>query len=162
MAAALPSGPTDALYLAVANLSAATMICAAAPAGASANAKRPSSSETVVRKSNPGPCVAAPDHPDAVPRLFDTDAEAMAGAIKPGGSLGTTVDGLKLRFPLPRLAAAMVSRMDGKRTLGAIHEELRGANRDLDWDAFSVQFRQLYTALNGIGKLFLSVQRRRV
>ena len=115
-----------------------------------------------VRKSNPGPCVAAPDHPDAVPRLFDTDAEAMAGAIKPGGSLGTTVDGLKLRFPLPRLAVAMVSRMDGKRTLGAIHEELRGANRDLDWDAFSVQFRQLYTALNGIGKLFLSVQRRRV
>ncbi len=109
-----------------------------------------------VKKSNPGPCVADPDDADAVPRLYDSDAETMAGAIKPGGTLGATADGLTLRFPLPRLATAMVSRMDGRRTLGDIHGELEEANRDLDGDAFRAQFGQLFAALNGLGKLFLT------
>jgi SAM-dependent methyltransferase len=115
-----------------------------------------------VRKSNPGPCVADPEDAHAVPYLHDTDAQTMAATIKPGGTLSATMDGLTLRFPLPRLAPAMVSRMDARRTLGEIHGELAEANRDLDWEAFSTQFRQLFAALNGIGKLFLSLPRPRV
>ena len=115
-----------------------------------------------VRESNPGPCIADPGRPEAVPMLYDTDAEIMAGAVKAGGTLAATMDGLTLRFALPRLAVAMVSRVDGKRTLGEIHGELQDANRGLDWDAFSAQFAQLFAALNGIGKLFLSARHPRV
>ena len=108
----------------------------------------------VVKKVNPGPSVAVP-HDGVVPHLKDTDGETLARGIKPGGTLSATVDGLTLRFPLPRLAAAMVARMDGERTIGGIFEALREADGNLERDTFDKQFAQLYAALNGIGTLYL-------
>jgi len=80
--------------------------------------------------------------------------------MKPGAALSATIDGVGLRFPLPPLAQAMVERIDGTRSLADIHASLLGANPDLEREAFMDQFARLHAALNGLGKLYLSVPNR--
>ena len=104
-----------------------------------------------VPAGRPDPVVAAPDSPDAVPILRDERLRALRGE-----ALTAKADGLTLRLPLPRLAAAILSRIDGRRTLGAIHAELRAADAGLDWPRFREQSDRLYAALNGINKLVIA------
>ena len=99
-----------------------------------------------------GPVVAAPDSPAAIPILRD---ERLRQGAR-GDALAVNADGLTLRFPLPRLGPAMLARVDGKRTLGDIHAELRATDAGLTWDAFKERFDQLYAALNGINKLVIA------
>ncbi len=108
-----------------------------------------------VKADNAGAAVAAPNSPDAVPCLRDLDGPAFARDFTPGAAMTATIDGATLRFPLPPLAPAMVARMDGRRTIGAIHGELANADPQLDWDRFQDQFQRLFAALNGLGKLYL-------
>jgi len=79
----------------------------------------------------------------------------MAEAI--GQSLGLTAnfDGVKLRLALPRLAPAMLARIDGSTSLGSIHADLQSLDSSLDWPAFKAQFDQLYRVLNGLNRLLL-------
>ena len=112
----------------------------------------------VVKEANPGPCVAAADGRQAVPCLRDVDGAAFARDFIPGTAMTATIDGGRLRFPLPPLAPAMVARMDGQRSLGAIHTELAAADAGLNWDSFKAQFDDLYRAFNGLGKLYLRFQ----
>lgn len=98
---------------------------------------------------------AAPDSPSDVPSLFDIDGAALARSLPSGGALALSIDGLKVRFPLPRLAAAMIALIDGRRTLGEIHAGLSVRAGPLDWPRFLEEFRQLHAALHGAGKLFL-------
>lgn len=104
-----------------------------------------------VPAGRPDPVVATADAPDAVPILRDERLRALRGE-----ALTAKADGLTLRLPLPRLAAAILSRIDGRRTLGAIHAELRAADAGLDWARFREQFDRLYAALNGINKLLIA------
>jgi len=99
--------------------------------------------------------VARPDRPEAIPLLTDDDGPAMAEAI--GQSLGLTAnfDGVKLRLALPRLAPAMLARIDGRASLAEIHQDLQVLDSGLDWPAFKGQFDQVYRALNGLGRLLL-------
>ena len=108
-----------------------------------------------VKRDNPGPTVATLDA-DAVPHLREIDGAAWAGQFKPGTAMTATIDGYTFRFPLPRLAGAMVSRMDGRRSLAVIHEELAALDPGLERGAFMGQAKDLFAALNGLGKLFLS------
>ena len=99
--------------------------------------------------------IAQPEGPAAVPLLIHDDGPAMAEAI--GASLNVTAnfDGVKRRFALPRLAPAILARIDGRTSLGELHEALRTLDSGLDWDAFKSQFDQLYRVLNGLGRLLL-------
>jgi SAM-dependent methyltransferase len=99
--------------------------------------------------------VARPDRREAVPMLSDDDGPAMAEAI--GQSLGLTAnfDGVKLRLALPRLAPAMLARIDGSTSLSEIHRGLQALDSSLDWPAFKAQFDQLYRVLNGLNRLLL-------
>ena len=108
-----------------------------------------------VKADRPGSDVAQPDA-DAVPHLRLEAGEDLATRIKPGAALTTTLDGVAMRFPLPPLARAMVERIDGVRSLADIHEALRDANPGLERHAFMDQFARLHSALNGLGKLYLS------
>ena len=65
--------------------------------------------------------VAAPDwdDPGAVPVLRDLDPAGFARSLR-GASLAVTFDGLRVTLPLPRLAAAIAERVDGRRTLAEI------------------------------------------
>ncbi len=113
-----------------------------------------------VKADNPATTVAQPDHANAVPHLRLEAGEEMASMMKPGAALTATIDGVGLRFPLPPLARAMVERIDGTRSLADIHASLLGANPDLEREAFMDQFARLHAALNGLGKLYLSVPNR--
>ncbi len=109
----------------------------------------------LVKRGNTSVCVADPEDGAAIPVLHEMDAAETAKAWKPGAVVTTTLDGLTLRFPLPPLAGAMVARMDGRRTVDAIFADLAGTNPGLERARFNAQFRQLFDAMNGVGKLFL-------
>jgi SAM-dependent methyltransferase len=59
------------------------------------------------------------EDPDAVPVLREAMAEQMARAAA-AGTLRVTFDGITLALPLPRLAPAILRRVDGRASLGAI------------------------------------------
>ena len=96
-----------------------------------------------------------PDDPAAVPVWFDADPEPLRKTLKPGGVLNISAEGVSLRFPLPRLAVAIASAIDGKRSVKAIYEAVAEKAGPLDWPAFIAQFAALYATLHGAGKLLL-------
>ena len=59
------------------------------------------------------------------------------------------------RLALPRLAPAILARIDGRAALGEIHRSLQALDSGLDWPAFKAQFDQLYRVLNGLGRLLV-------
>jgi len=65
------------------------------------------------------PVAADWDDPAAVPLLRGGDGAAWARAAR-GGTLPITFDGLKIAVPVPSLAAAILSRVDGRANLAAI------------------------------------------
>ena len=72
-----------------------------------------------VRATDP---VAAPPWEDdaAVPVLRELDGPALAKGLRGDGVLPVTWDGLRSLLPVPRLAAAFLSRIDGRRSWGEI------------------------------------------
>jgi SAM-dependent methyltransferase len=108
----------------------------------------------VVKAGNPVRPLAA-DEPTAVPVLRDADAAALSRAIGPGGSLTANVDGHVFRKPMPALAGAIIARVDGRRSLGAIFEDMRTIDPALTWTKFDADTRVVVDGLNGLGKLYL-------
>lgn len=108
-----------------------------------------------VKADNPGPCVADAAEDGRAPVWRDADAAALVLAIRPGGALTASRDGIAFRFPLPPLAGAILARIDGQRTIAAIRAEVTAANPDLSEADFAAQFAHTFAALNGLGKLFL-------
>ncbi len=100
--------------------------------------------------------VARPASPDAVPLLHGIEALDLAKTLSRELVLTNDFDGLKLRFPVPRLAPAAVVRIDGRTSLGAIHAALQSHDPSLTWDGFKAQFDQLYGVLNGVNALLIA------
>lgn len=109
----------------------------------------------LTRPEDAASAVAAPDGPDVVPVLRDLDGPALARGLKPGAALEAELGGVALRFALPRLAGPILARIDGRTSLGAVHSALLDLDPRLDWDAFMIQFDELYRVLNGLNKLVL-------
>ena len=79
------------------------------------------------------PVQARPWQEDAtVPVLRELDGPALARALRPDGVLPVTFDGLRVAVPLPRLAAALLARIDGRANWGEILDGVvaGGASRD--------------------------------
>ena len=58
---------------------------------------------------------------------------------------------------MPRLSAEILARIDGRRSLGQIHELLARAHKGaLDWLVFKAAFDRLYAALNGINVMLIA------
>lgn len=92
--------------------------------------------------------------PDAVPVFRDADTEAEFRAMPSGApSLPVSVDGLDLALPLPRDAKPILDRIDGVRRLEEIRADLPAQP---DWNRFEKSFSQLFAALNGFSRLFLT------
>ncbi|MFP3481471.1 hypothetical protein SB780_42170, partial [Burkholderia sp. SIMBA_057] len=66
--------------------------------------------------------VARPDGPEMVPVLRDLDGGAVAKGLPPGGVLEAELMGAVIPLPLPRLAGPILARVDGRTSLGAIHQ----------------------------------------
>jgi hypothetical protein len=94
----------------------------------------------------------------AVPQAEAGDRVAgpeLAEGIRESLSLTTELGGLKVQFALPRLAPAILQRVDGKASLGEIHAGLQALDSGLDWPRFKAQFDQLYRVLNGLNRLLI-------
>lgn len=105
----------------------------------------------LLRPADLAGAVARPDGPGVVPVLRDLDGPALAKSLPPGGSLEVELQGTLIPLPLPRLAGPILARADGRATLGDIHAAIGGVT----WEAFLLQFQQLFTALGGVGKMHL-------
>ncbi len=101
-----------------------------------------------VRADTPLP---ARDHrdPACVPVARETPMGAFADRIRPDGTLPAQFNALTVMLPLPRLAAAILRRVDGVRTLAQIAEPFAAAAFDRAWD-------ETYLALNGLNRLLLA------
>lgn len=108
-----------------------------------------------VKAAHPGPCVADSTDEALAPAWRDAVDTALGQTLRPGAALTANRDGIAFRFPLPPLAGAILTRIDGQRSIADIRAEVMAANPNLSEAAFSGQFAQTFAALNGIGKLFL-------
>ncbi len=113
----------------------------------------------VVKEGDPV-ALPGPDLPQAVPLLRDLDGTALAKGFKPGAAMTASVDGVTFRRPLPPLTSAILPRIEGRHTLREIHADIAGSNPSVSWEIFHADFTQLFSALNGLGKMYLRVPGR--
>jgi SAM-dependent methyltransferase len=102
--------------------------------------------------------IARPEGPHTVPVAPQMSGPALAKALGKTLTLKIDLAGTKLRLPVPRLGPAILSRVDGKTSLGEIHQALAAADPTLDWPRFQARFDQLYQPLNGLGFLLIANQ----
>ena len=101
------------------------------------------------------PMVTAPwDDPTAVPCLRELDGAKLAAGIPRDGVLRVSFDGLSVPVPLPRLAGAILSRIDGKRCIGEIGDDL--AQNGTARDVFAREFQALVAAMEKTNRLLIS------
>ena len=92
--------------------------------------------------------------PATVPVLRELDAAKFAAGIPADGILRVAADGLVVPVPLPRLAAAIIARVDGRRSVGEIGDAL--AANGVSREAFAKDFAALARALERVNRLLLA------
>ena len=101
------------------------------------------------------PVISAPwDDPTAIPCLRELDGAKLAAGIPRDGVLRVTFDGLTVPVPLPRLAGAILSRIDGKRSIGEIGDDL--ARNGTAREVFAREFQALVAAMEKTNRLLIS------
>ncbi|MBM3521435.1 MAG: methyltransferase [Alphaproteobacteria bacterium] len=109
----------------------------------------------VVKADNPQ-TPPVPDTLDLVPLPANVELGDMIKNIsKSDGFIVASVDGLPFRMPVPRLSNAILSRIDGKRSLREVFAQLAAQDPRLAEAAFLQQFQQLFASLHALGKLML-------
>lgn len=73
----------------------------------------------LTRAADPAPVADWADDA-AIPVLRELDGPTLARGLRPDGVLTVTFDGLRVPVPLPRLAAAFLARIDGRKSWGEI------------------------------------------
>lgn len=102
------------------------------------------------------PVLAPPwDDPDAVPVLREMDGPTVARNLPKDGTLPVNFDGLRANLPLPRLAGAILQRVDGRRTLGEIEAEVRAAS-GASAELFAREMAQLRHTMERMNRLLLT------
>src|SRR5258706_7319944 len=80
----------------------------------------------VVTAGRGGAALARPDDAAAIPILRNDDGPALARAVK-DDRIVFRIDGLQMVFALPRMASAILARIDGRRSLGELQRDLAAA-----------------------------------
>jgi SAM-dependent methyltransferase len=93
----------------------------------------------------------------SVPVLREIDGAVLAKGIPADGMLRIAFDDIRLGVPMPRLASAILSRVDGQRSIGAIGEAL--AANGIGQEAFLRDFAALRAALEPFNRLLLAAPR---
>ncbi|WP_137127075.1 bifunctional 2-polyprenyl-6-hydroxyphenol methylase/3-demethylubiquinol 3-O-methyltransferase UbiG [Roseomonas sp. HF4] len=94
------------------------------------------------------------DDPGRVPVLREVDGPKLAASLPPDGVLRVGFDGLSVPVPLPRLARAILARVDGARRIGEIADDL--AANGVSREAFARDFAALAQALERVNRLLLA------
>ena len=101
------------------------------------------------------PVISAPwDDPAAIPCLRELDGAKLAAGLPRDGVLRVSFDGLTVPVPLPRLASAILSRIDGKRSIGEIGDDL--AQNGTAREVFAREFQALVAAMEKTNRLLIS------
>jgi SAM-dependent methyltransferase len=101
------------------------------------------------------PVISAPwDDLAAVPCLRELDGAKLAASLPRDGVLRVSFDGLTVPVPLPRLASAILSRIDGKRSIGEIGDDL--AQNGMAREVFAREFQALVAAMEKTNRLLIS------
>jgi hypothetical protein len=101
------------------------------------------------------PPVAPPwEDPAAVPVLREMDGPTVARGLPRAGTIGVSFDGLRVNLPMPRLAGAILQRVDGRRSFGAIADEL--AANGIPREAFWRDLAALRRSMEGMNRLLVS------
>lgn len=95
------------------------------------------------------------DDPAAIPVLCELDGAAIAAALQKGGRFELRLETVQLAPSLPRLAPAMLSRIDGRRSWQQIRSDAETQGMRATDAAWSSQQAELAETLLGIGRLFL-------
>ena len=93
----------------------------------------------------------------AVPVLREVTGDALVNNIRPDGTLSIGIDGLQIPVAVPRLAAAILRQVDGRRSVGEIGSILAASGTNAD--AFGKAWRETYTALERVNRLLLAAPR---
>ena len=94
-----------------------------------------------------------PMRPNAVPVGREMPAPELARGIRPDGTLPMVLSGLPVPVPLPPLAAAILTLVDGERSVAGIAEAM--AARGTSPAAFAIAWRDTYAKLNALNRLLL-------
>ena len=97
---------------------------------------------------------ARPTAPDLVPHLARVAPAALARQVRAKGGVTITLDGVAYRIDVPRQAAPLIARIDGRRTLGEI-----AAGHD--WLGFAAAWAPVHRGLTGFNLLHYSTGARR-
>ncbi|GGG20019.1 hypothetical protein GCM10010964_05320 [Caldovatus sediminis] len=99
---------------------------------------------------------AAPDweDPEAVPVLRELDGAALARGLPADDALPVVWDGLRVTVPLPRLARAILARVDGRQSIGAIGDAL--AANGVAREAFARDFAALARQMERMNRMLLA------
>ena len=100
--------------------------------------------------------VARVEGPATIPRVPFHDGPRLAEATRRSLSLTVEFEGLPLTLPLPRLAPAILARIDGRTSFGAIHTDLREADAGLTWERFAAEVEALNAVLGGANIMVLA------
>lgn len=98
--------------------------------------------------------VASPENTALVPVLHRQQAKPLSEALR-RGKLQVTLEGFEATFPAPQRAAAVVSRMDGKRSLAEIADDLCAADPGLAPATAASIVGAAFAYLNGLNLALL-------
>lgn len=106
----------------------------------------------VVRPERISGCHADLQDHSLIPTPWMFDTQAVVQKLKPGAPLPITFNGLKHRVALPPLAPAILSRIDGERSLSEIATSLSGGR---DTEDRARQVSQTVATLIAAGRMVL-------
>lgn len=105
-----------------------------------------------VRKGE-GPPAPAWDDPECIPVLRELEGPKLAAQIPRDGILRVSADGLTVPVSLPRLAGAILARVDGQRRMGEIRDEL--LELGVAAEAFARDWPATAAAMERVNRLLL-------
>jgi len=91
----------------------------------------------------------------AVPLLTKNGGPELARAVQQDLTIKATIEGFQIRRRLPRLAPALLSRIDGVRTVAAIRQDLQAANPAVDDARFEAEIGETYAVLRSLNLIVL-------
>lgn len=107
-------------------------------------------------RAGQAPPAPAWDDAASVPVLRELDGVRLAAQIPPDGVLRIAFDGLTVPVALPRLAQAILARIDGRCSIGDIGDEL--ATKGVSREAFAKDFAALARAMERVNRLLLAAR----
>ena len=90
--------------------------------------------------------------PELIPTFTRVDGAALARSVAKTGNIKITFTGLSVTRTMPSASPAILSRIDGKRSIGEIYELFDPKPEKFE---FNAQFAVMYSVLNAANLMYL-------